>query len=340
MMRNTRAAEAAAAVLFFLMVTYTQNLKISSLAPSLAEEVARLVKVEDKSFNVINRPQAHISWECLQESDVRDTINSTENIIVVMPAKAAGTSLKNFAKSCNPNTSENLQTLLRSNDALNLLTKSWDMPGVYASHYWVPQALSQLLRSVSHHTLVIYIHREETSRFTSAAHHVLTQWCLHGPPKAHKKFFNKVESSKRKCHVHEAKLVETLKIRPQEMGMGTVELLTCTTYSSIEEYAPNMLFVDYKHADVLQNLMAEKYCPKLMNHSHHIGKGSEYVFVQLQNGGIEVSLSDWLEKKSSYLEWMMSLNDKVSCLVKTRRMEDNLSSCAGDFLNAKAVLND
>ncbi|KAL3782627.1 hypothetical protein HJC23_000009 [Cyclotella cryptica] len=213
------------------------------------------------------------------------------------------------------------------------------MPGVYASHFWVPTALSRLLRSISRHTLVVYIHREETSRFTSAALHVLTQWCAHGPPKAQKNFFDKVENNNHKCHVREKKLVEILKDRPQEMQMGTIELLTCETYSSIEEYAPNMLFVDYKRANVLQNLLAERYCPKMTNHSHHIGKGAEKVFVQLQNGGTEVSLSEWLEKKSSYLEWTLGLNDKASCLVQTRTMEDNLSTCDGSFIHAQAVLN-
>jgi hypothetical protein len=256
-----------------------------------------------------------------------------------MLAKAAGTSLKSFAKSCNPNTTENLQTLINNNEAFNLLTKSWDMPGVYASHFWVPKALSRLLRSVSRHTLVIYIHREETSRLKSAALHVLTQWCAHGPPEAQKGFFDNVESNNQKCLVSETKLVEILKVRPQEMQMGTIELLTCETYSSIEEYAPNMLFVDYKHADALQNLLAEKYCPKKINHVHHIGKGSDIVFVRLHDGVAEVSLSDLFEKKSSYLEWMLGLNDKASCLVKTRRMEDNLFACDGSFISAKAVLN-
>lgn len=318
----------------------SSGLIMSTTAKSIFSSAAS-IEEEGKDRIISHRS---ISWECLSTAHVRDALNTTENVIVVMPAKAAGTSLKKFARDCNPNTTENLQHVLEDKDRYyKLLTKSWDMPGVYVSHYWKPEMLSRLLRSTSRHTLVVYIHREETSRFASAAHHVLSQWCLHGPPMPQwGKFFDSVTGNNdaKKCIVHESQLVKGLKKRPQEMTMGTIELLTCETYTAIAEYAPNMIFMNYKQASTLQNLLGEKYCPRLVDHTNRIGKGSEKVFVQLSDGSDRsVTLTEWLEKKSAYMEWALGLNDHASCLVNTRRMEDSLGSCDGEFLNARAVLN-
>ena len=125
------------------------------------------------------------------------------------------------------------------------------------------------------------------------------------------------------------------------MKMGRNELLTCKSYSSMEEYAPNMVFMDYKYAGTLQNMLTERHCPTMVDRTRHIGNGKatgDKIFVELQSGE-NVTLSNWLEKKASYLEWTLELNRKATCLVKTRMMEEQFSDCDGGFLNMKAVLN-
>ena len=53
---------------------------------------------------------------------------------------------------------------------------------------------------------------------------------------------------------------------------------------------------------------------------------------------------DWLNTKSSILEWTLGLNKHASCTGITRKMEDELFSttCAGgtglSFLKAQAVM--
>jgi len=301
---------------------------------------ASMASTSDGGLEVRVHSQSHIDWECLpgDHSNLRRKIASTDNVIVVMPAKAAGTSMKFFARRCNANTIEGVQDLLRKDDGSigKILTKTWDMPGVFVSHFWSPTLLSRLLRTVSRHTLILYSHREETSRFKSAAHHVFTQWCRHEPPKPQWSTFFQEKQDKH-CNVHENKLIEALRKKPQEMGFGNAELLTCGTFKSIEEYAPEIVFTSYENANIMQNLLAEKYCPKQVNHTHHVGKSADIISVQLQSGK-NVTISDWLDKKSSFLDWTLELNNRATCLAKTRRMEDELLTCDGGFLNAKAVV--
>ena len=277
---------------------------------------------------------AHIDWQCKSSNDMRQLVNSTDNIIVVMPAKAGGTSLKYFADGCYDGDYKfkNIQKLIgddTSSGIESVLSNSWNAPKVFASHFWAPVKLSRLVQSTSLRTLIIYSHREENSRFKSAAFHVLSQWCKNG---GHSDM-SQVET---KCHIKEESLVKILKARPEEMQMGTNELLTCETYNAIEEYAPNMIFMDSKSASNIQSLMAEKYCPHMAN--QHIAKGDDKISVEIKNG-TEVSLSTWLDQKSSYLDWSLELNKRATCLVKTRHMEENLNTCEGGFLHAKFIPN-
>ena len=72
--------------------------------------------------------------------------------------------------------------------------------------------------------------------------------------------------------------------------------------------------------------------------NQHIAKGDDKISVEIKNG-TEVSLSTWLDQKSSYLDWSLELNKRATCLVKTRHMEENLNTCEGGFLHAKSIPN-
>ena len=278
---------------------------------------------------------ARIDWQCKSSNDMRQLINSTDNIIVVMPAKAAGSSLKHFADGCYDEEYKfkNIQNLIGDDGPSGIesvLSNSWNAPKVFASHFWAPVKLTRLVRSTSRRTLIIYSHREENSRFKSAAFHVLSQWCKNGGHSS----MSQVQIDV--CSITEESLIKILKARPEEMQMGTNELLTCETYSAIEEYAPNMIFMDFKSASNIQSLISEKYCPNMAN--HHIAKGDDRISVEIKNGTV-VSLSTWLDQKSSYLDWSLELNKRANCLVKTRHMEENLNTCEGGFLHAKSIPN-
>jgi len=130
-----------------------------------------------------------------------------------------------------------------------ILTNDWDtMPRVIANHVWTSERLSNLLHNVSPRTLVIYSHRTEHTRFNFAAIHVLDVWCKKGLPKPIEAFANSTLHSPTLfstvandgCTIREENLIPILKKRSQEMEMGNNKLLTCGTYASIEENAPNL----------------------------------------------------------------------------------------------------
>ena len=77
---------------------------------------------------------AHISWECMSANMTRQLIDRAENTIVIMPAKAAGTTMKLFADKCNHESYGNLQLpgnlLSEEEDNDIILTNNWEMPGV------------------------------------------------------------------------------------------------------------------------------------------------------------------------------------------------------------------
>lgn len=320
----------AGAIIMFITIHIYNPSTLNELVKAMAKSSTSTTNYEQPTTSNI----AHIDWQCKSSNDMRQLINSTDNIIIVMPAKAGGTSFKYFADGCYDGEYKfkNIQKLIGDDDPSGIesvLSHSWNSPKVFASHFWVPAKLSRLVRSTSLRTLVIYSHREENGRFKSAAFHVLSQWCKNGG-------HGEMAQIGTECTISEESLINILKARPEEMQMGTNELLTCETYSAIEEYAPNMIFMDFKSASNIQSLMAEKYCPHMAN--QHIAKGDDKISVEIKNGTV-VSLSTWLDQKSSYLDWSLELNKRATCLVKTRHMEENLNTCEGGFLHAKSIPN-
>ena len=286
---------------------------------------------------------AQISWKCTNDSELRRKIESSDNVIIAMPAKAAGTSFKRFAQECNPPKSADIGFSSNIYDRKNMkeiLTHSWDMPRIIPAHFWIPEHLSKLLRNASRKTLIIYSHRDESSRFNSAVKHVLTQWCKGEPnppiPEPRSKFFNKIDGDN--CYLDENKLIDKV-LQPHrfEMHFSTNRILTCQSYHSIEEYAPNMIFVDYSNASKIQELLSEKYCPNMKSTFEITTPKTYKIYITREADGESVLLSDWMDRKMPFLEWTLQLNDQASCLVKTRQMEDELDSCEGGFLDAKSV---
>ena len=307
MMKKITSQLPAAAVGALLMFAFLHLFNLSSKKGDTSE----LANAIRGGINVVNANKGAVSaawqhekikfdWQCTSTSDMRQLINATDNIIVVMPAKAAGTSLKHFASRCYGDgyspVFNNIQDKLEGEGIEAVLSNAWDSPGVIASHFWHPQALSRILQNASPRTLIIYSHRDENSRFKSAAYHVLSQWCKNGIPQQLVKVMPALkgifDGQKDKCNINEMDLIKTLRLRPQEMQMGTNELLTCELYSAIEEYAPNMIFMDFKSASDMQNLMAEKYCPKIVDHPTAIGKkGVSVVLMFMKDITVHLSLT-------------------------------------------------
>mmetsp|Transcript_12329 Transcript_12329/g.21381 ORF Transcript_12329/g.21381 Transcript_12329/m.21381 type:complete len:381 (+) Transcript_12329:203-1345(+) len=279
--------------------------------------------------------------QCLSVSSLRTLIDATDQVFVTMPARGAGTSFQQFGDKCFGAGSLTSDAVRGGEDALKeLMMQQYEVPKVITSHNGSAENMAKILHDIPKTSLVIYSHREETPRMLSAIKHVLaTRYC--GDKSIKSSLVEKMEGDE--CYVKEGELVNLVKEQSFEIGEGAGAALSCDVYDTIEEYGPTMLFMDYSNADEIQNLLAEKYCPDLVGKPVHATEETPPVFVHTENpinesGESIVSLDEWLEAKSTLLEFALRLNDKATCVGKTRKMEDSLLSCKDGYLSSNALL--
>ncbi len=173
------------------------------------------------------------------KDDLRSLISSAEQIIILMPAKAAGTSFQAFASKCVGKTFDNtVLNNLHGNDFDSILTASYDMPVVLASHMYQVENLIYFIKNSPRNTLLIYSHRDETTRLLSAIHQVVTSFCDgRNPPDG---FFERQDANAKECFVSEKSLINLIKSKVIEIGIGGTRLLTCDTYKAIQDYGEKM----------------------------------------------------------------------------------------------------
>eukprot|EP00581_Thalassiosira_minuscula_P028918 CAMPEP_0183758152 /NCGR_PEP_ID=MMETSP0739-20130205/6224_1 /TAXON_ID=385413 /ORGANISM="Thalassiosira miniscula, Strain CCMP1093" /LENGTH=352 /DNA_ID=CAMNT_0025995705 /DNA_START=64 /DNA_END=1122 /DNA_ORIENTATION=- len=292
--------------------------------------------------------------QCLSlDSSLRQLINSTDQVFLLAPPKAAGTTMNWFASECTNGVHPG-HVLQKPDELEALLTNSYELPKVVSSHVLKYHQVVHLIKHVPRNTLMIYVHRPETSRVTSAINWVVIGRACRCATKGvcggangqdpMPVEFEKIEGDD--CYVKEDKLVDLIKSRKNEINDGASKLLTCETFEAIEDYAPNMVFMDYKQANNLQHLLAEKYCPQMSEtvEANVASKKQNQVFVITKEavnkkGDHTVNLEEWTKTKTNYLEMSLQLNERATCVAKGRAMEDKLYSCKDNFLHSKALLD-
>jgi len=257
---------------------------------------------------------------------LRRVIASTHQVLAVGPAKAAGTSMYYFPSRCNNGTPlppEEMGKFLRRASRESSLTKYYEMPSVVSSHIH-SQTLVDIIKDAPRDILLLYSHRQETSRLQSAVKQVLTRDC--GSAKDSGDDALKREGNS--CYVSEEDLLEIIKSGKAEIGQSTNSLLTCEVYEAIEDYAPTMAFIDYQKANEVQELISEKYCPSKSGNPFVKNVANEkdmQVHVRSNaTSAADVTLDHWLATKSSMLEFALQLNKDATCVSKTRIMENQL----------------
>jgi len=286
----------------------------------------------------------------LDFEDTLDTIiSNSRQVFITMPAKAAGTSLKQFTSKCTskqqivPDNFINNPTLSK-----NMLTDSFQLPSIIASHLYVgDKPLVDLVQHSTRQTLIVYVHRDETERLLSGIRQVLTSYVCSrnrvmrskvGDTSQFNSAFNDTH-----CTLDEVAVVDLIEKRFGEVGMGSSDILTCKAYEAIEQNAPNMIFMHYTQANKLQKLLAKHYCPELMEEEPSRfntakGKGME-VYLRLKKGKDIVNLEIWLKEKRLLLEWALKLKKHASCQAKTKHIEDNLFACADQTVKVSDILH-
>eukprot|EP00586_Coscinodiscus_wailesii_P007643 CAMPEP_0172523684 /NCGR_PEP_ID=MMETSP1066-20121228/293790_1 /TAXON_ID=671091 /ORGANISM="Coscinodiscus wailesii, Strain CCMP2513" /LENGTH=203 /DNA_ID=CAMNT_0013306769 /DNA_START=408 /DNA_END=1019 /DNA_ORIENTATION=- len=196
-----------------------------------------------------------------------------------------------------------------------------------------------LMKGATRETLIIYVHREETSRMISGIKEVLSSRVCQrderkgmGVPKL------QVTTNETHCVINEgAELFKLIQKKRHEMAFGATETLTCQFYESLKENRPNMIFMNYKQSSALQNALAKHYCPGSLAVKKNVDADKKadrlLVYIHLENEIKEVSLETWLEEKQHMIEWALGLKDKASCQGLTRKMEDDLLACDDEVMS-------
>jgi hypothetical protein len=207
------------------------------------------------------------------------------------------------------------------------------MPSLISSHISRSNRIKHLVKHATTQSLIIYVHREGTNRLRSAISQVAVRKCVEENNYLVESTPEKIET----CKLKEEAVIKFIADRELEIGHSETRILTCETYESIEDNAPNFVFMNYKQANKMQTLLAKHLCPE--EQPIHTNDGSKKfpIFVELENsdGGSDstrVDLNDWLDAKMELIEIVLHLKDDVSCQAKTRKMERALLSCPDETL--------
>ena len=283
-------------------------------------------------------------------------LSKYKQVFVIMPAKAAGTTFRSFTKKCMVSMNLNAfvdhapQLLKFEKDVDTAFRSELKMPTLISSHVDKARDLHELLRSATDDTLIVYIHRQETNRLLSAINHVITsRYCSLKTTPA-----GITMVAENHCNVEEGFLIETIRKRGVEIGMGNTRMLTCETFESIKDNGANLAFMNYKQAGQLQKLLAKHHCPSVTKEVQvNVGSDKKMtVSVVLEEGpgnnnngtlsslGAFVPLEKWLLHKAPVLEYSLELKRDVSCQATTRKIERELFACGDQTLWISGLSHD
>lgn len=277
------------------------------------------------------------------DNEFQVMLTAAKQIFIIMPANAAGTSLNQFNSKCtsemnneNSTTNEdegddanNYVDLIRINNVINfhssleMILKDQE-PKLVTSHLYSSAPLIDLIKFPAPDTLLIYLHRNETDRISSAINHVVeSQICLF------KRKYERlvVQNNLGGCILSEKSLInEVIYKELREISWSTPRLLTCSTFEAIKQNSPNIIFMNYKQASRLQRELAKEFCPKIEpivanTHESKIIHPS----IELEDGTLE-SLNNWIGMNSALLnDWMLKRNGP--CQSETDDLENFLLTC-------------
>lgn len=236
-------------------------------------------------------------------------------VYVVFPAKAAGSTMKTFTNECLQMDSKFVNVLGSSDfDGLfKMLQSERQVPPIISSHLYGSRSFVEVAKNSITNSLIIYIHREETSRLKAAISQV-------------------VKRQKSTKAITEADLFFLMKHPMYEIPISGTTILNCDSYQSIEDNAPNLVFLHYKQTDKLLQLLSKRHCPNYEPRRVNVNSEKQKVTVEMNNNST-MDLEEWLDNKANLLEHAFYIKNEGSCQAKTRKMQHNLFSCPDEALH-------
>ncbi len=288
---------------------------------------------KQQHFVVEQTHQSKQMGQCLGldlDDSMDNLLEKYKQVFVVMPAKAAGTTLIGFALKCMTNSNFRGNILNKDIELRNAFKSQVELPSLVSSHLYTAKPFQSLIEHSTKDTLIIYSHREETSRFKSAVKHVTFRLCQNAEKEGG------IELLENECRVTESKLLKVVETRRNEIALGPQRLLSCETFESIQENAPNLAFVNYKQANKLQRLLSKHHCPgspyDIMVNVGETKIPRSVVLEGSKLNGTIVSLDDWVEGKSGMLEYVFKARSDWTCQAKMKDIEEELFACPDEAL--------
>lgn len=277
-------------------------------------------------------------FRCLDiDKDLEHLIASSKQVYVTMPAKATGSTMKSLFSKCFGPFKDNF--INNRSHKQEYFQSHLEIPSFIASHSYKSETLKSLIRHATNDSLLIYMYRNELDRLVSAINQVAERIC--NDPQSD----GLVSLNGTKCVIDEKQLVHKYIIpKKYEIGTGNFRILTCETYGVIDEFRPpKLLFVHYKKADALQELLIKHHCPN--KQVTPVAKNvlllkDKEIYVHLNNTKLteghnyEVTLTDYLLKKRNTIAFLLDLyKDEGSCIAKTRSIENALMQCPHNVIS-------
>jgi len=298
---------------------------------------------------------AYAFGQCLDldlNQEMDSLVASAHQVVITMPAKGGGSSMNEFTRQCS-NSSKVMEFDFIQHDKLRkeFLIDSLHVQPVISSHVNNDSGLINLAKYPSQKTLLIYIHREESERVISGVK-MISQHICRNSHQQFKQRYNEAIVAKNRTHciLDEGSVVDFIARRHREVGGGVPNILTCRSYNTIQENAPQLVFLHYKQVNKLQTLLAKHHCPELLDELPievnvaedkelkvflHIGKDDVSNAASIEELFHEkgaVRIEEWLQAKGPTMEWALNLRNDVSCQAKTIHMENELFGCPDEAL--------
>ena len=248
-----------------------------------------------------------------------------------------------FTEKCMNNTIP-ANILSRQSLWKKFLIDSINVQPLISSHLYKEADFLYLLKSAyPRDTLIIHTHREEGTRLPSAIKNLANNHICGDSPyqqsQRNKMLHLDVRKNDTHCILDEEAFLQVIADKDVEIGMSTHRLLTCQTFQAMEENAPQLVILNYKQIDKLNELLAKRYCPEMLDElpMNSNAATDNPMKVLLRRNGTDVNrdtvdIDEWLRGKGSALEWTLKLREKASCQRKTLRMEDELFGCRDEAL--------
>jgi hypothetical protein len=343
---NKCVANIVGYVLIVTLSTYTLILtigKFSNDSTGASSSFSRSIN-KNELMSFYQQQQEHqgnqsSGLKCISlETEMEELLNSTQQLFIGMPAKAAGTTFGTFvAKYCmkDYNLPKATHNFLTRKEVIEYTAKNnYDFPPVLSSHMLRKESLLRLVKEATDETLLIYLHRPETERLLSSIKNVAWKYCIKKYPASliDEDINAKIHYSKsdNNCVVEESALFDLIKTHEKEIGDNLQSAMDCSFFDEFQNHRPKMVIAHFTKTDNLLKAIAKRHCPDVLDQLHLLvpNRASEKgldIFVKLESSASTLApISDWVVKKKHVFQILYDWFEEYDCHGKIREIEERM----------------